>query len=126
MNLTVAAEGDLLAVVVGSAAGRLEAVVLGTLANTAGLLAGSGKAAKLAVLVDGVDDPVDAGIVADGGVLGINHDDFEVLVGSIGVDPVGVQDTQVTAATTDSVSIKGLVREQSPKNVLRKKTRAGN
>lgn len=54
-------------------------------------------------LVDGVADPVDAGITADGLVLGVNEDDLEVLVGGVLVDPVGVQDTQVSAAAANTL-----------------------
>jgi len=54
-------------------------VVAVTLAQTTGLLAGGGKTARLAVLVDGVDDPVDAGILADGGVHRVDEDDFVIL-----------------------------------------------
>jgi hypothetical protein len=53
--------------------------------------------------VDGVADPVDAGITADGLVLGVNTDDLEVLVGGVLVDPVGVQDTQVGAAAANTL-----------------------
>jgi hypothetical protein len=54
-------------------------------------------------LVNGVADPVDAGIAADGLVLGVDKDDLEVLVGGVLVDPVGVQDTQVGATATDTL-----------------------
>jgi hypothetical protein len=54
-------------------------------------------------LVNGVADPVDAGITADGLVLGVNEDDLEVLVGGVLVDPVGVQDTQVGATAADTL-----------------------
>ena len=54
-------------------------------------------------LVDGVADPVDAGITADSLVLGVNEDDLEVLVGGVLVDPVGVQDTQVGATAADTL-----------------------
>jgi hypothetical protein len=54
-------------------------------------------------LVDGVADPVDAGITADGLVLGVHENDLEVLVGGVLVDPVGVQDTQVGATTADTL-----------------------
>jgi hypothetical protein len=57
--------------------------------------------------VDSVADPVDAGIAADSLVLGVNEDDLEVLVGGVLVDPVGVQDTQVGAATTDTLLSSG-------------------
>jgi hypothetical protein len=51
------------------------------LVETARLLAGRGEAAGLAVLVDGVDDPVDAGVAANRLVLGVDEDDLVVLVG---------------------------------------------
>jgi hypothetical protein len=78
------------------------------LVETAGLLAGGGEAAGLAVLVDGVDDPVDAGVDADGLVAGVDEDDLVVLVGGILVDPVGVQDAQVSAAAADTLLGGGL------------------
>jgi len=55
------------------------------------------------VLVDRVDDPADTRITTDSLVLGVDEDDFEVLVGRILVDPVGVQDAEVGAATTNSL-----------------------
>ena len=78
------------------------------LVETAGLLAGGGETAGLAVLVDGVDDPVDARIDADGLVLGVDQDDLEVLVGRVVVDPVGVEDAQVGATATDTLLSGGL------------------
>lgn len=54
-------------------------------------------------LVNGLANPVDAGITADSLVLGVNEDDLEVLVGGVLVDPVGVEDAQVGAATTDTL-----------------------
>ena len=92
----------------GLSAASLGLVVAVALVETAGLLAGGGEATGLAVLVDGVDDPVDAGIDADGLVLGVDQDDLEVLVGRVLVDPVGVEDTQVGAAATDTLLSGGL------------------
>jgi hypothetical protein len=63
-----------------------------------------------AYLLNRLDDPVDAGILANRLVLGINENDFEVLVGRILVDPVGVEDTQVGAATTDTFLRGGFER----------------
>jgi hypothetical protein len=74
-----------------------------TLVDTTVVLAGRGKATEFAVLVDGVDDPVDASILADGLVLGVDEDDLEVLVGRVLVDPVGVKDAQVGAAAADTL-----------------------
>lgn len=53
--------------------------------------------------MNGLADPVDAGIAADGLVLGVNEDDLKVLVGGVLVDPVGVQDTQVGAAAANTL-----------------------
>jgi len=53
--------------------------------------------------VDGLGDPVDAGIAADSLVLGVDEDNLVVLVGGVLVDPVGVQDTQVGAAAADTL-----------------------
>ena len=78
-------------------------VVLVTTAETTALLAGGGETTGLAVLVDGGDDPVDAGIAADGLVLGVDKDDLVVLVGRVLVDPVGVENAQVGAAATDTL-----------------------
>jgi hypothetical protein len=73
------------------------------LAQTTRLLAGGGQAAGLAVLVHGVDDPVDAGVAADGLVLRVDEDDLEVLVRRVLVDPVRVQHAQVGAATAHTL-----------------------
>ena len=78
------------------------------LVETTGLLAGGGEAAGLAVLVDRVDDPVDAGITADGLVGGVDEDDLVVLVGGILVDPVRVENAQVGAAAADTLLGGGL------------------
>jgi hypothetical protein len=58
--------------------------------------------------VNGVDDPVDAGILADGLVLRINEDDLEVLVGRVLVDPVRVENAEVGAAAADTLLSGGL------------------
>lgn len=58
--------------------------------------------------MNGVTDPVDAGITADGLVLGIDKDDLVVLVGGVLVDPVGVQDAQVSSAATNTLLSGGL------------------
>lgn len=85
-----------------SATGRGVVVLVAT-AETTRLLAGGGEAAGLAVLVDGVDDPVDAGVVADGLVLGVDEDDLVVLVGRVLVDPVRVENAQVGATAADTL-----------------------
>ena len=67
------------------------------------LAAGRGEASSLAVLVDGVDDPVDAGIIADGNVTGVDKDNLEVLVSGILVNPVRVQHTHVSAGSASTL-----------------------
>ena len=79
-----------------------------TLAVTAVLLGGRGKTTGLTALVDGVDDPVDAGVAADGLVRGIDEDDLEVLVGRVLVDPVRVKDAQVSALAANTLLSGGL------------------
>ena len=66
-------------------------------------LAGSGKTTRLAVLVDWLDDPVDARIAANSLVLRVDEDDFIVLVGRVLIDPVRVQDTQVGATASNTL-----------------------
>lgn len=53
--------------------------------------------------MDRLDDPVDAGIAADGLVLGVHEDDLVVLVRGVLVDPVRVEDAQVAAAAADTL-----------------------
>lgn len=60
------------------------------------------------MLVDGVDDPVDARVLANGLVLGIDEDDLVVLVGAVLVDPVAVEHAQVGAAAAHTLFGGGL------------------
>ena len=76
---------------------------MATLAQATAGAASGGQAAQLTVLLHGLADPVDAGIVLDGSMLGVHQDHLKVLVGGIGVDPVGVQHTQVGAAAADTL-----------------------
>lgn len=109
-HLPVAPHGEGVLALPGLSAASLGVVVAVALVETAGSLAGGGKAASLAVLVDGVDDPVDAGIDADGLVLRVDHDDLVVLVGGVLVDPVRVEDAQVSATAADTLLGGGLER----------------
>jgi hypothetical protein len=58
--------------------------------------------------VNWIDDPVDARILADSLVLGIDKDNLEVLVGRVLVDPVRVQDAKVGATATNTLLSGGL------------------
>lgn len=80
--------------------------VVGTVtldSQAAVLLASGGETTAFAVLVNRVDDPVDARIVADDNMVRVNKDNLEVLVGSILVDPVRVEDTEVGANTASAL-----------------------
>jgi hypothetical protein len=58
-------------------------------------------------LVNWINNPIDARITTDGLMLGINQNDLEVLISGILVDPVGVKDAKIGAATTDSFFGRG-------------------
>jgi len=81
-----------------------------TLAQTTRLLASGSKATRFTVLVDRLDDPVYARIATDGLVLRVNKNNLEVFVGRVLVDPVRVEDAQVSATTSDTLLSSGLER----------------
>lgn len=64
-----------------------------TLAQTASLTSCTGETTHFAVLMHGVADPLDAGIVPDFLVVGINQNDFVILLSRVLVDPVRVENT---------------------------------
>ena len=78
-------------------------VVSMTLAQTTRLLASCSETTGFTVLVNWVDDPVDTSIAADGLVLRVDEDDLKILVSGVLVDPVRVENTQVGAATADTL-----------------------
>jgi len=71
-------------------------------AQTAGSLAGGSLSTKLTMLLLGLADPLDPGITANGGVRGIDHDDFVVLVSGILSDPVRIQNAKRSDFSTDA------------------------
>jgi hypothetical protein len=73
-----------------------------TFAETTGGTSGRSQTTHFTVLVCWVDNPVDASIVANDSVLWVDKDDFKVLVRSILVDPVTVQDTKIGADAADT------------------------
>jgi len=81
-----------------------------TLVDTSRLLACRCEAASFTVLVDRVDDPIDTRITTDGLVLRIDEDDFEVLVGRVLVDPVGVEDTEIWSPAANTFFSSGTER----------------
>ncbi len=79
-----------------------------TLAKSTALASGRSEASALTVLVYRVADPVDAGIVTDLGVGRIYKDDLVVLHGSILIDPVRVQYTEIGKLTSNLLLGNGL------------------
>ena len=73
------------------------------LSQTSALSAGGSQTSHLSVLVNGVADPVDLGIVSDSVVRWVDENDIVVLVGTVLVDPVRVQHSHVSASLADSV-----------------------
>ena len=71
--------------------------------ETTVLLASSSQAAALTVLVGSTGDPVDAGITADSLVARVDEDNLEKFESSILVDPVRVEDTEISAATSSTL-----------------------
>ena len=78
------------------------------LVQASALLTCGSETTALAVLVNWIDDPVDAWVAADGLVLRVDEDDFVVLVGAVLVDPIAVEDTKVGAAAADTLFRGGL------------------
>ncbi len=74
-----------------------------TLANSTVLFSFSGKSTHFTVLVDRVADPIDASIPTNDLVLRINEDDFVELVSGILIDPVRVQNTEISALATNTL-----------------------
>lgn len=103
-RLTVTAQDLGVAALPRSALGRAELGGLhgALVAETAVLAAGGGESTLLAVLVAALADPVDAGVLTDGLVEGVNHDDFVPLEAGILGGPERVQHAEVAEAATDA------------------------
>ncbi len=95
IELSVSSESDLVSSQVVGLLGRTLLVVSVALHSQASvLLARAGQASSLSSLVDGVADPVDARVISDGVVSGIDEDDFKVLEDGVLSGPVGVEDSE--------------------------------
>ena len=87
----------------GLSAASFRVVVAVALVQPSALLAGRGQTAHLTMLVDWVNDPVDAWVAADGLVLRVDEDDFVVLVRAVLVDPVAVEHAEIGAAAAHTL-----------------------
>lgn len=83
--------------------GRSLLVVLATLDSEASaLLSSTGQTSKFSVLVNGVGDPVKSGVVSDGIVDGVNHDDFVEFVSSVLSNPVRTENSKGSESLSGS------------------------
>ena len=73
------------------------------LAQSTRFLASGGQTTSFTMLVNGVDNPVNSRVFANDGMLWVNKDDFEVLVGRVLIDPVGVEDTEVRTSAANTL-----------------------
>ena len=78
-------------------------VVTVSLANTTVLLACTGKSTAFSALVDRVADPVHSRVTTNSLVGWVDEDDLEVFVNTILVDPVRVENTEITATSGNSL-----------------------
>lgn len=101
--MSVPPQGQSVVALPGLSPASLGVVVSVALVDAPALLARGSEPAALAVLVDRLDDPVDAGVAADGLVLRVDEDDLKVFIGRVLVNPVGVEDAQVGATAADAL-----------------------
>lgn len=78
--------------------------------KTSVLLAGSSETSALSVLLLVGGNPVDSGVLGDGLVAGVDKDDLVELESAVLADPVRVEDSEVSAASADSLLSDGAVR----------------
>lgn len=105
MRLSVSSELESVVLLPGRVLGTV--VVSVSLSDSSGLLSGGSEASGLPSLVDGVADPVDSGVPADGLVGGVDEDDLEVLVDTVLVDPVGVKHSETSTPSGNSLLSNG-------------------
>jgi hypothetical protein len=106
-SLPVTAEGHALVALVSSATrGASLGVQMASTLETTALATGRGQSAELAVLVHSIADPVDTGIVTDGLVSGVNKNDLKVLINSVLVNPVRVENAESSALAANALLSK--------------------
>lgn len=71
--------------------------------ESSGVLAHGGETSPLSVVVLGGADPVDAGVLADGGVAGVYHDNFVEFETGILTNPVGGEHSEVGAFPSNTL-----------------------
>ena len=71
------------------------------LSETSVFLTSGGETSELSLVLLLGNNPVDSWVLLDGGVVWINADDLEEFVGGILTNPVGVEDSEVRALSTN-------------------------
>jgi len=94
----------------GAARTSLGGGVAMAFAQSARRLASGRLATKLAMFLLGFADPLDPGITANGGVGGVDHDHFVVLVGRVFAHPVRVEHTERPDLSAHALLCDGLKR----------------
>jgi len=100
-NLTVAAEAESIVPLPGGQLGGV--VVAVAFSEPTILFSNAGETASLPALVHRLGDPVDPRVAANGLMIGVNEDDLVIFVDTVLVDPVRVQDSEVTTTPADAL-----------------------
>jgi len=98
---TITAEGE--GVVLPPGRPHWSVVVAVSFSETTVLLANAGQATGLTPLVDGLSDPADTRISGNSLVIRVDEYDFVVFVNAVLVNPVRVQDSQVSATPSNTL-----------------------
>lgn len=78
--------------------------------DTSALLSGRSKSPGFSVFVYRLCDPVVSGISSNGLMLGINQNNFIVLISRILINPIRVKDSQIRSSSTNSLFSSGSQR----------------
>jgi hypothetical protein len=108
--LTVPLEFQIVASLPGSMEGSTNVIVgaMSLFAQSSRFASGAGESSQFSVLVNWIDDPLDAWVVSDAFVCWIDKDDFIILHGSILIDPIGIENTQIGILASDLLFCHGL------------------
>jgi len=100
-NLTVAAEAESVVPFPGGQLGGV--VVAAAFSETTVMFSNAGETTSLPALVHRLGDPVNPRVAANGFVIGVYEDDLIIFVDTVLVNPIRVQDSQVTATPANAL-----------------------
>lgn len=94
---------ELILALPGSTSGSSDCLrVSVSFSDTTRALTSRSKTTHFTMFVNGLAQPVDLGITTDGIVVDVDHNNFEILVGSILSYPVGVQNSQTSKSASNT------------------------